>query len=153
MLTSGRNISLLRHQECDHQNASTVVVTQVCDLWDKMYTAAYNPNPCFNVYSILGQCPLLPDPLDYPTGLQYSYPGRPVHFNRTDVKKALNAPLDIEWLECKGPIFIGNGGPEDEGDTSPGSIQSVLPRQSSRQRIGSRSPTEISTWELLLMGL
>jgi carboxypeptidase D len=94
-----------------------------------VYGAAYAPNPCFNVYSIAGQCPLPSDPLGYPTGLQYSYAGQPIYFNRTDVKKAMNAPLDVEWLECKGPVFVEPGtGPENEGDTSPDPIQSVLPR-------------------------
>jgi carboxypeptidase D len=99
-----------------------------CDIFGMVYAAAYAPNPCFNIYEISSQCPLLSDPLGFPTGLQYSYPGQPIYFNRADVKKAMNAPLDVEWLECKGPVFIGNGGPEGEGDTSPDPIQSVLPR-------------------------
>jgi carboxypeptidase D len=99
-----------------------------CDLWDIIYRAAYAPNPCFNVYEIGLQCPLLGDILGYPTDLQYSYPGYPVYFNRTDVKKAMHAPLDVEWLECKGPVFVGDGGPQDEGDSSPDPAQSVLPR-------------------------
>jgi carboxypeptidase D len=99
-----------------------------CDLWDMTYYAAYAPNPCFNVYEIGPQCALLSDPLGYPTDLQYSYPGLPVYFNRSDVKKAMHAPADVEWLECKGPVFVGDGGPQDEGDTSPDPIQSVLPR-------------------------
>jgi len=99
-----------------------------CDLWDDVYFSAYGPNPCFNVYEIGSQCPLLSDPLGYPTDLQYSYPGLPVYFNRTDVKKAMHAPLDVSWLECSGPVFIGEGGPEDEGDSSPDPIQGVLPR-------------------------
>jgi carboxypeptidase D len=44
------------------------------------------------------------------------------------VKKAMHAPLDVEWLECKGPVFVGDGGPQDEGDSSPDPAQSVLPR-------------------------
>ena len=24
----------------------------------------------------------------------------PIYFNRTDVKKAINAPLDVDWVEC-----------------------------------------------------
>lgn len=99
-----------------------------CDLWDIIYQAAYAPNPCFNVYEIGLQCPLLGDILGYPTDLQYSYPGYPIYFNRTDVKKAMHAPLDVEWLECKGPVFVGDGAPQDEGDSSPDPAQSVLPR-------------------------
>ena len=110
-----------------------------CNLWDTAYNAAYATNPCFNVYMLGFTCPLLADPLGYPTDLQYSYPGLPIYFNRTDVKKAMHAPMDVEWLECKGPVFIGSGGkysdaspgsggPEGYGDTSPDPIQGVLPR-------------------------
>ncbi|OCL14791.1 serine carboxypeptidase [Glonium stellatum] len=99
-----------------------------CDVWGMSYTNAYAPNPCFNVYEISLQCPLLSDPLGYPTDLQYAYPGLPAYFNRTDVKQAMHAPLDVEWRDCKGPVFVGDGGPEDEGDTSPDPIQHVLPK-------------------------
>lgn len=92
------------------------------------YLAAYSPNPCFNVYQITGSCPLLSDPLGYPTDLQLSYPGLPIYFNRTDVKEAMHAPMDVEWLECKGPVFVGEGGPQDEGDLSADPIQAILPR-------------------------
>ncbi|KAF2259867.1 serine carboxypeptidase [Lojkania enalia] len=99
-----------------------------CDVWGMGWLEAFHPNPCFNVYEIGMQCPLLSDPLGYPTDLQYSYPGLPIYFNRTDVKKALHAPMDVNWFECKGPVFIGEGGPQDEGDLSPDPIQSVLPK-------------------------
>ena len=100
-----------------------------CTLWEDVYDMAYATNPCFNVYEIGLQCPLLSDPLGYPTDLQYSYPGLPVYFNRTDVKKAMHAPMDVEWIECAPyAVFVGNGGPEDEDDTSPDPIQGVLPR-------------------------
>ena len=100
-----------------------------CCLWNSVYDAAYAPNPCFNVYEIGLQCPLLGDVLGYPTDLQYAYPSQPVYFNRTDVKLAIHAPLDVSWSECAAnPVFVGEGGPEDEGDTSADPIQKVLPR-------------------------
>ena len=34
-------------------------VSEDCDLWTKVYDAAYRSNPCFNVYSINVQCPML----------------------------------------------------------------------------------------------
>ena len=99
-----------------------------CCTWNSMYEAAYGPNPCFNVYEIGLQCPLLGDVLGFPTDLQFSYPSQPVYFNRSDVKKAMHAP-DIDWAECApNPVFIGDGGPEDEGDLSADPIQKVLPR-------------------------
>ena len=100
-----------------------------CDVWGSAHSAAFAPNPCFNVYEIgPATCPFLSDPLGWPTDLQYSYPGLPVYFNRTDVKIAMHAPLDVDWLECSGPVFLGDGGPEDGGDLSPDPIQSILPR-------------------------
>ena len=116
--------------------------TGKCALWSDAYFAAYAMNPCFNVYEIGLQCPLLSDPLGYPTDLQYQYPGlSDVYFNRTDVKKAMHAPMNVDWLECAAkPVFLGkgggiyndqspgSGGPEGYGDTSPDPIQGVLPR-------------------------
>ena len=100
-----------------------------CDVWGSVYDAAYAPNPCFNVYEIGLQCPLLGDPLGYPTDLQFVYPGTPVYFNRTDVKLAMHAPMDVNWDECAAaPVFVGDGGPQGEGDLSPDPIQKVLPR-------------------------
>lgn len=103
-----------------------------CGLWHNAYDAAYGPNPCFNVYEIGLQCPLLSDPLGYPTDLVYSSPGLPVYFNRTDVKKAMHAPMNVTWSECASQgVFVadgGSGGPEQYGDTSPDPIQGVLPR-------------------------
>jgi len=100
-----------------------------CDVFDTAYSAAYNVNPCYNVYEIGTQCPILSDPLGFPTGLLYSYPGLPVYFDRADVKAAMHAPQNVTWAECSvKPVFIGDGGPEQEGDTSPDPIQHVLPQ-------------------------
>ncbi|KAK4550293.1 hypothetical protein LTR36_003260 [Oleoguttula mirabilis] len=62
----------------------------------------------------------------------YISSGLPVYFNRTDVKKAMHAPLNVSWTECaREAVFLGgggSGGPEQYGDTSPDPIQGVLPR-------------------------
>ncbi|KIX02462.1 uncharacterized protein Z518_08403 [Rhinocladiella mackenziei CBS 650.93] len=99
-----------------------------CDTWDMVYINAYGVNPCFNVYEPNLQCPLLSDPLGFPTDLIYSYPGLPPYFNRTDVKKAMHAPLTTDWELCTGPVFVGDGGPEGYDDLSPDPLQGVLPR-------------------------
>ncbi|KAF2188603.1 alpha/beta-hydrolase [Zopfia rhizophila CBS 207.26] len=44
-----------------------------CDVWGMGHVKAYHPIPCFNIYEIGLQCPLLSDPLGYLTALQYSY--------------------------------------------------------------------------------
>lgn len=100
-----------------------------CDLWDLVYRNAYIPNPCFNVYEISDMCPILSDPLAYPTDVQYQYPGMGgVYFNRSDVKAAMHAPQDVDWLECTGPVFVGDGGQYGLGDLSADPIQKVLPQ-------------------------
>jgi carboxypeptidase D len=74
--------------------------------------------------------------LGFPTELvddQYNT----TYFNRTDVKKAFHAPMNISWSECAvNPVFVGgpvidgypSGGPQGEGDTAPDPIQHVLPQ-------------------------
>ncbi|KAI9698259.1 MAG: hypothetical protein M1820_007529 [Bogoriella megaspora] len=100
-----------------------------CDIWNEVYGAAYQPNPCFNVYEISSQCPILSDPLAYPSDLQYQYPGMGgIYFNRTDVKQAMHAPMDVDWSECSGPVFVGEGGQYGLGDYSLDPIQKVLPQ-------------------------
>jgi carboxypeptidase D len=100
-----------------------------CDVADTATNAAFGPNPCFNSYEINTQCPMPSDPLGFPTDIEYVYTGlSPIYFDRTDVKKAMHAPLNVDWAECSGPVFIGDGGPEDEGDLSADPIQKVLPQ-------------------------
>ena len=101
-----------------------------CDVFDLADNAALEVNPCFNIYGINAQCPLLWDVLSFPTQIVYTYPGATTYFNRTDVKQALHAPLDVTWAECaSSPVYVGgDSGPELEGDTSADPIQKVLPQ-------------------------
>ncbi|KAK5737558.1 hypothetical protein LTR17_006605 [Elasticomyces elasticus] len=124
----------VEHQPPQYPDNSTA---EECGLWESAYNEAYRVNPCFNVYEPNLQCPLLSDPLGFPTDLQFVSPGLPVYFNRTDVKKAMHAPMNVTWSECNGGVFLaddgngggpGSGGPEAYGDTSPDPIQGVLPK-------------------------
>lgn len=103
-----------------------------CDVFDLVNFAAFDPNPCFDIYEINTQCPLLWDVLSFPTELVYTPAGATTYFNRADVKAAIHAPQDITWTECSvNPVFTGwdaGTGPESEGDTSPDPIQKVLPQ-------------------------
>ena len=101
-----------------------------CDVFTMANNAALGPNPCFNIYETNQQCPLLWDVLAFPTELVYLYPGAEVYFNRTDVKTAMHAPLDVNWMTCAvRNVFVGDPvGPEDEGDYSADPIQKVLPQ-------------------------
>ena len=96
------------------------VADAACDVFDSATNAAFGPNPCFNSYEIVTQCPMPSDPLGFPTDVEYSYADLPVYFDRLDVKQAMHAPTNIDWEECSSsPVFIGDGGPEGEGDLSP----------------------------------
>jgi carboxypeptidase D len=101
-----------------------------CDVFDMIATAAFNPNPCFNIYEVNSMCPILWDVLGFPTSLVYTPPGASVYFDRADVKAALHAPHNVTWAECSinYPVFVGTGGPEDEGDLSANPIEHVLPQ-------------------------
>lgn len=108
-----------------------------CDIFTMIDNAALAVNPCFNIYEINQQCPLLWDVIAFPTQLVYKPDGASVYFNRSDVKAAIHAPEYVNWMECAGPVFIGGdsnnngssytGGPQGEGDLSADPIQQVLP--------------------------
>ncbi|MCJ1475750.1 hypothetical protein MMC13_004414 [Lambiella insularis] len=101
-----------------------------CDIFNLVDTEAFENNPCFNIYEVNQQCPLLWDVLAFPTQLVYDPQGASVYFNRTDVKKAMHAPEYVDWAVCgENTVFLGgNGGPESEGDLSADPIQKVLPQ-------------------------
>lgn len=89
-----------------------------CDLWDDIYYAVSAVNPCFDIYQVATTCPLLWDVLGFPGSFDYIPEGTGVYFNRTDVQKAINAPIQ-EWNECSNGVL--------DTDTSPPSGLSVLP--------------------------
>lgn len=100
-----------------------------CDTFDLIYSAAVEINPCFNIYEINQQCPILWDVLGFPTSLEYLPEGATIYFNRTDVKKAMHAPEYVDWMICSEEyVFLGDGGPEQEGDISANPIDHVLPQ-------------------------
>ena len=93
-----------------------------CDLWDAIFYAELLINPCFDIYQIATTCPLLWDVLGFPGSFDYVPEGATIYFNRTDVQKAINAPVE-EWMECTdNDVFAGDG-----SDNSPPSGLSILP--------------------------
>ena len=93
-----------------------------CDTFDAVFYALSTINPCFDIYQVATTCPLLWDVLGFPGSFDYVPDGAFIYFNRTDVQKAINAPVQ-EWLECtNGNVFV-NG-----TDTSQPSALSVLPK-------------------------
>ena len=95
--------------------------TGECDLWTAIFEAVSLINPCFDVYQIATTCPLLWDVLGFPGSFDYLPEGATIYFNRTDVQKAINAPIQ-PWVECTNTDVFVNG-----TDNSPPSGLSVLP--------------------------
>ncbi|KAE8352137.1 Alpha/Beta hydrolase protein [Aspergillus coremiiformis] len=87
-------------------------VTVECAIWHDIVAAAYNVNPCFNIYHLTDYCPYLWSEMGFP-----SLGGGPNdYFNRTDVQKAIHAP-PTDYSVCgESPFFA-------EGD---GSVPSAL---------------------------
>jgi carboxypeptidase D len=72
-----------------------------CDtLWRQIKKVAEEVNACFNQYQITTTCPLLWDVLGFPGSFEYLPDGATVYFDRVDVKKAINAPVNQTWAEC-----------------------------------------------------
>lgn len=99
-----------------------------CDVFDLINNALLAVNPCFDIYEIVQQCPILSDVVGFPTEITFNQYNS-TYFNRTDVKMSMHAPMDVNWMECAAePVFVGDGGPQGEGDLSPDPIQHVLPQ-------------------------
>jgi carboxypeptidase D len=83
-------------------------------------------NPCFNVYHVTDTCPSLYDPLGTFESPETSRGG---YFNRTEVKRAMNAP-EISYSVCSPqPVFANHnatGGPGN-GDLAPPASFAALP--------------------------
>lgn len=90
-----------------------------CGLWQSIFDAVMLTNPCFDEYAIATTCPLLWDPLGFPGSFDYIVAGTEIYFNRTEVQKAINAPIQ-PWGECQGGVLTN--------DTSPQSSWEVIPR-------------------------
>ena len=71
-----------------------------CDVFDDIYFAAIEINPCFNVYHITDTCPFLSTVLGIVNPGDYEAPGAEVYFNRSDVQAAINAPVGTNWKQC-----------------------------------------------------
>ncbi|TVY21483.1 putative serine carboxypeptidase [Lachnellula arida] len=99
----------------------TGFTTAECDVFDAIYNEVFYVNPCWDIYQVATTCPELWDVLGFPGSFDYVPAGAEVYFNRTDVQKAINAPL-IDWNECTNTEVFVNG-----IDNSPPSGLSVLP--------------------------
>ncbi|CAO2653855.1 Nn.00g105880.m01.CDS01 [Neocucurbitaria sp. VM-36] len=80
-----------------------------CDQFDNFYSAIIAVNPCFNIYHITETCPHPYSQLGIVNTGDYSPPGAEIYFNRTDVKEALHADVNSNWLQCTDINVFGNG--------------------------------------------
>jgi carboxypeptidase D len=102
---------------------SNLTVQNCSYLSTEIQAAITLKNPCFDLFQITNDCPLLWDVIPPP-----AYPGYPVYnysgtansfFNDPGVKQAINAPVNTYWEECTNRnVFvhgIDNSPPPDEG--------------------------------------
>ncbi|KAG6358921.1 hypothetical protein INS49_012441 [Diaporthe citri] len=96
-----------------------------CGLFNDVFAAAAEVNPCFSPYTITSLCPVKYDPLGFSDGTAYIPDGSgPAYFNRPDVKAVIHAP-DKEWVFCTNdPVFVN--GTDTSVVDGPGS-QPVIP--------------------------
>ncbi|KAG9239634.1 Alpha/Beta hydrolase protein [Amylocarpus encephaloides] len=107
--------------------------TDDCDIWDLIVNEIMWINPCWDVYQVATTCPVLWDVLGFPGSFEYLPEGASIYFNRTDVQKAINAPIQ-PWAECSaGDVFVN--GTDTSEPTSYSVIPSVIER-SKRTIIG-----------------
>lgn len=102
-----------------------------CDVFDDVYYAALEVNPCFNIYHILDTCPHLFGVLGIVNSGDYFPPGAEVYFNRTDVQAAINAPVGTNWSQCTPKnVFAGSNGTNEKdqslGPAQDGVLQHVI---------------------------
>lgn len=95
-----------------------------CAQFDNALNAILLVNPCFNLYHISETCPHPYSQLGIVNPGDYSPPGAEVYFNRTDVQKAINAPIGTNWEQCtSGNVFGLGDGNSSRSDTSLGPAQ------------------------------
>ena len=93
-----------------------------CRLWQDVFDAVLLTNPCFDEYQIATTCPLLWDVLGFPGSFGYIPKGADLYFNRTDVQKAINAPIQ-EWAECADDVLDTDNSLPSFFDPYPGVIE------------------------------
>jgi len=93
--------------------------TRSCQLWEQIFDAALLVNPAFNIYRIFDTWPILWDVLGFPGSFEQTQVS-PLYFDRTDVKQAIHAPVNVTWTECSNINVFPHG------DGSPPSF-TVLP--------------------------
>lgn len=99
-----------------------------CDIFDDVFAAALEVNPCFNIYHILDTCPHLFNVLGIVNQGDYFPPGAQVYLNRSDVQAAINAPVGTNWMQCTDiDVFnSSSGGDQSLGPALDGVLTHVI---------------------------
>lgn len=71
-----------------------------CDAIQYIQSSAMELSPGFNVYQIAQALRIPWDVLGEPATNPYILSGEQIYFNRLDVKKAINAPTNVDWKLC-----------------------------------------------------
>jgi carboxypeptidase D len=103
-------------------------VLQRCLLFEKVYQAALEINPCFDIYNIAQMCPSPWDILEQP-GLHTEAPEtfRHAYFNRSDVRKYIHAPINGTWTVCsQQPVFLNGHDLSPPSALTGGPLQHVI---------------------------
>lgn len=80
-----------------------------CVMFNLVAESIIEINPGWNIYQVGQLLPVPDDVLGFPYSDFYIAPGREIYFNRTDVKKAINAPLDVNWQICAEKDVFASG--------------------------------------------
>ena len=116
-----------------------------CDLFDYIYNAVMLVNPvsspnrptkpqadnpqCWDIYQVATTCPVLWDVLGFPGSFTYLPPGGKIYFDRPEVKRAINAPVNTHWYECSPDnVFNTSTGLSTDANAGVYSSTSVLPK-------------------------
>jgi carboxypeptidase D len=97
-------------------------------MFDYVLAATLEVNPCFNLYHISETCPHPWSVMGIVNDGDYSPPGEIVYFNRTDVQKAINAPVGTHWFQCS-EVNVFADQPEPSTNYSVGADTSLGPAQ------------------------
>lgn len=81
-----------------------------CNLFSQVDAAIKELSPCTGTYNILQRCPMPYDPIGFSFGTRYvPDDAGPIYFDREDVKRAINAPVETRWRFCNDeekPVFV-----------------------------------------------
>ncbi|KAF2135504.1 uncharacterized protein K452DRAFT_303502 [Aplosporella prunicola CBS 121167] len=95
-------------------------------MFEYVYSAALDINPCFNIYHITDTCPHLYSVMGIVNQGDYSPPGQEVYFAREDVQAAINAPIiGKAWEQCSSRSVFP-GGDQSLGPAVDGTLQRVI---------------------------